>query len=90
MPDEWPRVAVQLPIYNEMYVARRLIDAAAALDYPRDRLEIQVLDDSTDETVGVVDEAVGALAGAGHRHRARAPAAAARATRRARSPTAWS
>ena len=49
-PAEWPRVTVQLPLYNEMYVAERLIDAAAALDYPRDRLEIQVLDDSTDET----------------------------------------
>ncbi|MFQ5349190.1 MAG: cellulose synthase family protein [Thermoanaerobaculia bacterium] len=49
-PAEWPRVTVQLPLYNEMYVAERLIDAAARLDYPRDRLEIQVLDDSTDET----------------------------------------
>jgi cellulose synthase/poly-beta-1,6-N-acetylglucosamine synthase-like glycosyltransferase len=49
-PAEWPRVTVQLPLYNEMYVAERLIDAAARLDYPRERLEIQVLDDSTDET----------------------------------------
>ena len=49
-PAEWPRVTVQLPLYNELYVAERLIDAAARLDYPRDRLEIQVLDDSTDET----------------------------------------
>ena len=46
----WPRVTVQLPIYNERYVAERLIDAAAALDYPREQLEIQVLDDSDDET----------------------------------------
>jgi cellulose synthase/poly-beta-1,6-N-acetylglucosamine synthase-like glycosyltransferase len=46
----WPRVTVQLPIYNERHVVERLIDAAAALDYPLDRLEIQVLDDSTDET----------------------------------------
>src|SRR5215510_4981523 len=46
----WPRVTVQLPIYNEVYVVERLIEAAAALDYPKDRLEIQILDDSTDET----------------------------------------
>jgi len=45
-----PCVTVQLPIYNEMYVVERLIRAATQLDYPRDRLEIQVLDDSTDET----------------------------------------
>src|SRR5258707_421443 len=45
-----PRVTVQLPLYNERYVARRIIEAAAALDYPRDRLHIQVLDDSTDDT----------------------------------------
>ncbi len=53
-PAEWPLVTVQLPLYNEMYVASRLIDAVAALDYPRDRLEIQVLDDSTDETRDIV------------------------------------
>jgi len=47
-------VAVQLPIYNERYVAERVIDAAAALDWPRERLEIQVLDDSDDETVAIV------------------------------------
>ncbi len=46
----WPFVTVQLPIYNEPAVARRLIGAVAALDYPRDRLELQVLDDSTDGT----------------------------------------
>src|SRR5260221_367421 len=49
-PAAWPTVTVQLPIYNERYVVSRLIEAAAAIDYPRDRLEIQVLDDSTDET----------------------------------------
>src|SRR5512135_102194 len=48
--DELPIVTVQLPIYNEMYVAERLIDTVCQLDYPKDRLEIQVLDDSTDET----------------------------------------
>ena len=51
---QWPVVTVQLPIYNELYVAERLIEAVASLDYPKDRLEIQVLDDSTDETVGIV------------------------------------
>lgn len=50
MPNVWPRVTVQLPLYNEQFVVERLIDAAAALDYPLDHLQIQVLDDSTDET----------------------------------------
>jgi len=53
-PAEWPVVTVQLPLYNEMYVARRLIEAVCRLDYPPDRLEIQVLDDSTDETTEIV------------------------------------
>lgn len=53
-PMAWPRVTVQLPIYNELYVAARLVSAAAALDYPPDLLEIQVLDDSTDQTVELV------------------------------------
>src|SRR5262245_54572025 len=47
---ELPAVTVQLPLFNEMYVARRLLDAVAAIRYPRDRFQIQVLDDSTDET----------------------------------------
>src|SRR5918992_27974 len=55
---ELPRVTVQLPIYNEMYVADRLIDSVCALDYPRELLEIQVLDDSTDETTSVAERAV--------------------------------
>ena len=50
---ELPIVTVQLPIYNERFVAERLIDAVAALDWPRDRLEVQVLDDSTDDTVAL-------------------------------------
>ncbi|WP_022822878.1 cellulose synthase family protein [Hymenobacter norwichensis] len=53
-PAVWPRVTVQLPLYNEVYVAERLLDACAALDYPADKLHLQVLDDSTDETVGLV------------------------------------
>ena len=53
-----PAVTIQLPIYNEMYVADRLIDAVCELDYPRELLEIQVLDDSTDETRIVAQRAV--------------------------------
>ncbi len=49
-PKIWPVVTVQLPIYNELYVVKRLIDAVAALDYPRKQLQVQVLDDSSDET----------------------------------------
>lgn len=48
--DELPAVTVQLPIFNERYVVKRLIDAVCSLDYPKDLLEIQILDDSTDET----------------------------------------
>jgi cellulose synthase/poly-beta-1,6-N-acetylglucosamine synthase-like glycosyltransferase len=56
--DQLPKVTVQLPIYNEMYVADRLIDAVCQLRYPRELLEIQVLDDSTDETRIVAERAV--------------------------------
>lgn len=59
--DAYPFVTVQLPIYNEMYVARRLIEAAAQLDYPRHLLEIQVLDDSTDETVNIIQDLIECL-----------------------------
>jgi cellulose synthase/poly-beta-1,6-N-acetylglucosamine synthase-like glycosyltransferase len=55
---DWPVVTVQLPIFNEMYVVDRLVDAVCAIDYPRDRLEIQVLDDSTDETRDIAELAV--------------------------------
>ena len=48
--ERLPRVTIQLPMYNEMYVAARLIDAVVKIEYPQDLLEIQVLDDSTDET----------------------------------------
>jgi len=48
--DKLPRVTVQLPVYNEMYVVRRLIATSCEIDYPRELLDIQVLDDSTDET----------------------------------------
>lgn len=49
-----PAVTVQLPIYNERYVALRLIDAVAALDYPKDKLHIQILDDSDDATTSII------------------------------------
>jgi cellulose synthase/poly-beta-1,6-N-acetylglucosamine synthase-like glycosyltransferase len=55
---DFPPVTVQLPIYNEMYVADRLIDAVCEMDYPRELLEIQVLDDSTDETKDIAELAV--------------------------------
>jgi cellulose synthase/poly-beta-1,6-N-acetylglucosamine synthase-like glycosyltransferase len=60
-----PKVTVQLPLYNERYVAERLIRSVALLDYPADRLEIQVLDDSTDETRDLVAGLVRELAGGG-------------------------
>jgi cellulose synthase/poly-beta-1,6-N-acetylglucosamine synthase-like glycosyltransferase len=55
---ELPRVTIQLPIFNEMYVADRLIDAVVEMDYPAELLEIQVLDDSTDETTDIAERAV--------------------------------
>ena len=55
---QWPRVTVQLPIYNERYVAERLIESVAQFDYPRELLDIQVLDDSTDETQAIASNAV--------------------------------
>jgi cellulose synthase/poly-beta-1,6-N-acetylglucosamine synthase-like glycosyltransferase len=60
--DPLPIVTIQLPLYNEMYVADRLIDAVAAIEYPRELLEIQVLDDSTDETRSIAELAVRRLA----------------------------
>lgn len=50
-PNEIPLITIQLPVYNEMYVMERLLDNIAEIDYPKEKLEIQVLDDSTDETV---------------------------------------
>ncbi|MBS1538714.1 MAG: glycosyltransferase family 2 protein [Bacteroidetes bacterium] len=52
-PGEFPLVTVQLPVFNELYVVERLVRAVCALDYPKDKLEIQLLDDSTDETVEI-------------------------------------
>jgi len=76
--DQWrelPTVTVQLPLYNERCVVGRLLEAVARLDYPRDRLQIQVLDDSTDDTRAIVAQKVATLAAAGlniqHLHRER-------------------
>jgi len=59
---ELPFVTIQLPIYNEQFVIDRLLDACCRLDYPRDRFEIQLLDDSTDETVQVAEAMVARFA----------------------------
>jgi cellulose synthase/poly-beta-1,6-N-acetylglucosamine synthase-like glycosyltransferase len=64
-----PTVTVQLPVYNERYVVKRLLDAVANLRYPVERLEIQVLDDSTDVTTSIVAERLGRLRAAGLRVR---------------------
>lgn len=68
-----PKVTVQLPMYNEMYVAERIIDTTAEIDYPRDKFQIQVLDDSTDETKEIIANKVKELAAKGidiiHIHR---------------------
>ncbi|MFB0924466.1 MAG: glycosyltransferase family 2 protein [Vicingaceae bacterium] len=53
-----PFVTIQLPLYNELYVVDRLIDSIAKFDYPKDKFEIQILDDSTDETVDIVAKKV--------------------------------
>jgi cellulose synthase/poly-beta-1,6-N-acetylglucosamine synthase-like glycosyltransferase len=60
-----PHITVQLPLFNELYVVDRLLKAVTAIDYPRERFEIQVLDDSTDETVKVAEAIVGKYAAKG-------------------------
>ena len=64
--DELPRITVQLPIYNEQFVVDRLIESCCNLEYPRDRLEIQLLDDSTDETQEVAQAIVERYRQLGH------------------------
>ena len=63
---ELPTVTIQLPIFNEQFVIDRLVDAICRLDYPREKLEIQVLDDSTDETTEVASGVVERYAAMGH------------------------
>jgi len=57
-PEDLPVITVQLPLFNELYVVERLLKAVTAIDYPREKLEIQVLDDSTDETVKLAEAVV--------------------------------
>ena len=68
-----PKVTIQLPMYNEMYVAERIIETTALLNYPRDKFQIQVLDDSTDETKDIIANKVKEIAAQGidiiHIHR---------------------
>jgi len=64
--DELPRVTIQLPMYNEQFVARRIIERTCLIDYPRDRLQIQVLDDSTDSTQLIAAETVERMQAQGH------------------------
>jgi cellulose synthase/poly-beta-1,6-N-acetylglucosamine synthase-like glycosyltransferase len=64
--NDWPAVLTQIPIFNERQVAERCLRAVAAIDYPRGKHRIQVLDDSTDETSAHVDEVVANLQRAGH------------------------
>jgi cellulose synthase/poly-beta-1,6-N-acetylglucosamine synthase-like glycosyltransferase len=61
-----PRVTIQLPIFNEQFVVDRLVEAICKIDYPREKLDIQVLDDSTDETVEVAREVVERYRAMGH------------------------
>src|SRR5689334_4098023 len=56
--NDLPVVTVQLPVYNEKAVINRLLDATCSLDYPRDRLQIQVLDDSTDITTDLIAQSI--------------------------------
>ena len=72
-PASAPKVTVQLPMYNEMYVAERIIETTSKFNYPKDRLQIQVLDDSTDETKDIIARKVAEIAAQGvniqHVHR---------------------
>jgi cellulose synthase/poly-beta-1,6-N-acetylglucosamine synthase-like glycosyltransferase len=62
MNDDFvPTVTIQLPVYNELYVVERLLEAVVKLDYPKDKVEIQVLDDSNDETVEIIANKIIAL-----------------------------
>jgi cellulose synthase/poly-beta-1,6-N-acetylglucosamine synthase-like glycosyltransferase len=63
--EELPQVTIQLPIFNEQFVIDRLIEAVCAMEYPREKLEIQVLDDSTDETQAVASSIVDRYAALG-------------------------
>jgi cellulose synthase/poly-beta-1,6-N-acetylglucosamine synthase-like glycosyltransferase len=61
--EKWRSVTVQLPVYNEKYVVARLLEAVSKLDYPKDKLEIQILDDSTDETTDIIRNSMVSFSG---------------------------
>ena len=86
---EMPRVLVQLPIYNESSVVARLVEAVSALDWPRDRLRIQLLDDSTDGAEKMSAALVETLARRRLRYRPASTGLIVRISRPARSPTDW-
>lgn len=60
-PHEWPQVTIQLPLYNELYVTKRLLENIAELEYPKDKIEIQILDDSNDETTSIIKSTLESL-----------------------------
>lgn len=72
--DAWPRVTIQIPVYNERYVVERAIRSACAVDYPSELLEVQILDDSTDDTPALIEALVAEERSRGRRivHRRRA------------------
>ena len=87
--EELPSVTVQLPIYNERFVVEGLIDSVCRLDYPADRLEIQVLDDSTDDTSRIAEAAVERAAALGRARFGCCAGTAVRDSRRAPWRLAW-
>jgi cellulose synthase/poly-beta-1,6-N-acetylglucosamine synthase-like glycosyltransferase len=62
---EWPNVSIHVPVYNERYVVGRLLDALAELEYPSEKLQVVVVDDSTDDTTSIVSEAIKRNSGTG-------------------------
>lgn len=58
LTDDLPFVTIQLPVFNELYVVERLLDAMLKIDYPKDKFEVQVLDDSNDETTKIIQEKI--------------------------------
>lgn len=65
VPGEWPQVTIQLPVYNELYVISRLMDAIGTLEYPRSKLQVQLIDDSTDESAEMGRQKVAELTAQG-------------------------
>lgn len=65
-PEEVPFVTIQLPVYNELYVIERLLDFISEIEYPKEKLEVQVLDDSTDESVEITSKKIASLCADGH------------------------